>query len=291
MKKPLLTALILVLASAAPLSATVIYSQDFTGLSSLPAGYAVTAPTNTSAGVSASVGNPAASMILSDGSSSGTVNVGIAGASNGWSTFTTSNATTRIFKVDFDWYIKSSLSSGAANFRFSANLGGSSATTATIGFGRALVNATNMNFFYAGAGNAPTPSLTNAIGWNGSSWESGFNFGTYDGTNAANNTSGGFYNFSLSYVDQATTAQLMVTSISNPWETANFTITGLGAATVTQGRRIDFLSGTTQVGAEGYIDNIVVSAVPEPSAALLVALGLGVVLALRSRRNSHRKAH
>jgi hypothetical protein len=289
MKKPLLTALILVLASAAPLSAQVIYSQDFTGLSSLPAGYAVTAPTNTSAGVSASVGNPAESMILSDGNSSAALNVGIAGANNGWSTFTTSNATTRIFKVDFDWYIKSSLSSGAANFRANVNLGGSGATTATIGFGRASLSGTDRNFFYAGVNN-PSAASNNAIGWNGSSWESGFDFGTYDGTTAANNTSGGFYKFSLSYVDQATTAQLVVTSSSNPWETANFTITGLGAATVTQGRTISFLSGTSQTGAEGYIDNIVVSAVPEPSAALLVALGLGVVLALRSRRNSHRKA-
>lgn len=290
MKKPLLlTATILALASAAPLSAAVVYSQDFTGLSSLPAGYVVTAGAGTSAAVSASVGAPSPSMILSDGNNPNSFNVGIPGATNGWSTFTTANVTTNTFKVDFDWNIESSLSSGAANFRANVNLGGSVATTATIGFGRNTVNSTITNFFYAGVNN-PSAASTNAIGWNGSSWESGFNFGTYDGTTAANNTTGGFYHFSFSYVDQATTAQLVVTNINTPSQTANFTITGLGAATVTQARRIDFLSGTSQTGAVGYIDNIVVSAVPEPSAALLVALGLGGVLALRSRRNSHRQA-
>lgn len=265
--------------------AAVVFSEDFTGDTTLPGTFTVGAGTGVTVGVSTDQGNPAPSLAIADTSTANSGSATVYG--NNWSAFNTASGVNNVFEVSFDWRIDSSISSGASTLRFNISLGGTTATTVNIGFGHASVGGTDTNFFYAAGGTSgAAPSASNAIGYTGSSFLSGFNFGTYSSSTATNNSTGGdYYHFTLTYVDQATTALLSVYNTSNPAETAAFTITGLTATSVsnTSGRYIQALSGQSGTGT-AYVDNIAVAAIPEPSTAALAIASTALGLLLLKRR-------
>lgn len=298
MKSPLPSLLagtsFLILAVVPGLHAVPIYSENFTGLTSLPAAFATTG-TDVSFGVSPTQGNGAPSLSLLDASTSGSGSALVNGTN--WAAFDTSTGPST-FRTSFDWRVDSSSSAigGAATTRFTLRLdsGASTASAITIGFGHATVSSTDTNFFYAqGASAAPLPSSSNAIGLLGGAFASGFNFGAYDGTTAANNNTGGtFYRFTVDYEDNASSALINVFNVSNPSQATNFTVSGLTPTSVanTVGRSIGFVAGSSGTGTS-YFDNIAISAVPEPATAPVIILGLAALLmARRFHSSSSRRA-
>ncbi len=264
--------------------AGIVYSEDFTDLTTLPSAFTVGSNTGVTVGVSVDEGNLAPSLTINDSSTSFGGSATVYG--NNWSAFNTATGPDKTFQVSFDWRIDSSLSTGAATLRFNISLGGTTATTVNIGFGHAIVDSINTNFFYAAGGTSgATPSSANAIGYNGTSFLPGFNFGTYSTTATENNTDGDYFRFALSYTDQSSTASLSVFNTSDPSQTATFTITGITPTSVsnTTGRYIQALSGQSGTGV-AYVDNLVVSIVPEPSAfALLIGCTAFYFVTLRKR--------
>jgi hypothetical protein len=265
--------------------AGVVYSEDFTGLTTLPSAFTVGSNTGVTLGVSTVEGNPAPSLVINDTSTANSGSATVYG--NNWSSFSTASGVNNIFQVSFDWRIDSSLSSGASTLRFNISLGGTTATSVNIGFGHASISGTDTNFFYAAGGTSgATPSASNAIGYNGTSFLSGFNLGTYSSTTATNNNTGGdYFRFTLNYTDQASTALLSVFNTSDPSQSATFTVTGITPTSVsnTSGRYIQALSGQSGTGT-AYVDNLVVATVPEPSTlALTMACAAGFFFVSRRR--------
>ncbi|PAW79647.1 MAG: hypothetical protein B9S32_03675 [Verrucomicrobia bacterium Tous-C9LFEB] len=266
--------------------ATTVFTEDFTGDTSLGSAFTSTVNTGVTTAVSTTEGYTAPSAVLSDTSTANAGTLSVTG--NNWSTFNTSTGAEKTFQVSFDWKVASSFSSAASTMRFNIVLGGTTPTTVNIGFGHSTIGGTDTNYFYAAGGSTGvTPSATYAIGYNGTSFENGFNFGTYSSSTDTNNsTNGNYYHFLLSYEDQATTALLTVTNNADLSQTTTYTITGLTATSVanTSGRLIALLSGNGGTGVS-YIDNLNVSVVPEPSAFALVSLGGTALLALHKRRS------
>ncbi len=263
---------------------TTIFTEDFTGDTSLGSAFTSTVNTGITADVSTIDGYTAPSAFLSDTSTvnSGTLSV----AGNNWSAFNTATGAEKTFQVAFDWKVASSLSTAASTMRVNIVLGGTTPTTVNIGFGHSTISGINTNYFYAAGGSTGvTPSATYAIGYDGTSFANGFNFGTYSSTtDTDNDTNGNYYHFLLSYEDQATTALLTVTNNADLSETTTYTITGLTATSVanTSGRLISLLSGNSGTGVS-YIDNINVSVVPEPSTLALISMSGIALLTLRRR--------
>ncbi|MBN8707985.1 MAG: PEP-CTERM sorting domain-containing protein [Verrucomicrobia bacterium] len=265
--------------------AAVVFSEDFTGDTSLSSAFTVGSGAGVTVGVSTDQGNPAPSLTIADASTANSGSATVYG--NNWSAFNTATGSNKVFEVAFDWRIDSSISSSASTLRFNVSLGGTTATTVNIGFGHAVIGGTDTNILYAAGGTSgATPSSSNAIGYTGSSFLSGFNFGAYSSSTATNNSTGGdYYHFTLTYVDQATSAQLNVYNISDPSQTATVTISGITATSVanTSGRYIQSLSGQSGTGVS-YVDNIVVSVIPEPSTTALAVAGAALGLFLVRRR-------
>lgn len=273
---------------AVNIQASVVYNENFTGETSPDSAFELTTASGVSYSVSTTLGNPASSLLLSDTSSS---NGGLAKVTGtNWSSFNTASAGQETFQVSFDWNITSMTSSvgSTSTMRFNLSLatGATTASTISIGFGHASIGGTDTNFFFAqGAGTSPTPSASNAIGWNGSSWASGFNFGAYSATSTDNDT-GGYYHFVITYDNNATIAGIQITNASDSLQTTSFAVSGLTSTSVanTSGRSLQFIAPGTGQG-EAYFDNIVVETIPEPGSTVFLLVGLSAFgLAAVSRK-------
>ncbi|MBC2601747.1 hypothetical protein [Puniceicoccus vermicola] len=268
--------------AATSASAVDIYSNDFSGASPL-AGWDISQPTGSSAGISNSEGNPLPSLDVSDTSTSAFAEAdymvsGISAASSSGDTLRTS----------FDWNINSfacSLSNTAANPRVVLRNGDSDFVT--LGFGRRGGYPQGVAlFFYVteSAGTViPTSSDTTAaaIGYNGSSWDAGASFGQYDGTTPGNNNTDGWIHFELNYTSGDDTIYgTMVrndNTISFSWSVTSTTLESMD--------ELEFrvMSGSASE-AEFGIDNIGISVIPEPSQSALGLVGGLVVLLCLGRR-------
>jgi len=161
----------------------------------------------------------------------------------------------------------------------------------TIGFGTVGLADGDANTdlsLYAVAGDvAALPSSTNALGFTGSGWTSGFNFGDYDSTTATNNTTGGFLRFSLTFTEGSNQVNGTITNLFTN-ETLTFTRNASSAVDLSDvtNARDGIRLGSGQ-GGQGNVDfdnvSIDILSVPEPSAAMLVG-ACGLLGLLRRRR-------
>lgn len=161
----------------------------------------------------------------------------------------------------------------------------------TVGFGTVGLADGDANTdlsLYAVAGDiSAVPSAGNALGFTGSGWTPGFDFGDYDGTTATNNDTGGFLRFSLTFTEGSNVVNGTITNLATS-QTLTFTRNAASAvdfSDVTNAR--DGLRIGSGQGGQGNMDfdnvSIEILSVPEPSAALLVG-ACGLLGLLRRRR-------
>lgn len=289
-KKNLFLLLSLTLGLGSMASATIVWQDNFTGQldGALPYmdynadgvnDWGITdAGPDRSATVSTAVGNPFPSLRLQDNSSSG-INARV--SMKGALPFNTATNSTAI-QLSFDWRIDAwAASSNNSAFRVNL-LNNSGSTILSIGFG----NSSSDLFFFAGTSNTTSPSkFNNAIGFDGTNWVEGFNFGPYNSANASsNNTREQFIHFTVTYFDQSTTASIVA---SYGDYSTNYTVNNITASSFSNEGNgyISFASPGSGIG-EAYFDNIVLASIPEPTTttAVLAAIALVGAFIYRSRR-------
>lgn len=255
-------------------------SSDYTGNGTED--WVITEAVNATNTVSGSTGNPAPSMHMVDtttsAAASGSVSMGQFAA------FDTSLPGQSTIVISFDLRVDAYLST-ALNSTPQFFLRDNGATRLTIGFGRRSIadgDANSDNFLFAAAGSNPNPDAVNAIGFTGSGWETGFDFGDYSNTGTLNTTGGNFVRFELTYVNGATTASLLAVNGAN---STTFTLTGLTASSFSSSSALDSLNFSTGSSATSdvFFDNIRVEIVPEPSASLLLGGSLLSLVLVRRR--------
>ena len=169
---------------------------------------------------------------------------------------------------------------------------GGSGSIFNIGFGTITLTTdgdpdTDLALYTTNASIANTPGSTNLVGFTGSGWVPGFNFGNYDAVTATNNDTGGFFNITLVFTEGSTTVDGTVTNIG----TGQFTTFSRPASSAVNlsdltNPRDGIRFGTGQGGLNNVdFDNVSVEIlpVPEPSSALLVG-ACGALGLLRRRR-------
>ena len=161
----------------------------------------------------------------------------------------------------------------------------------TVGFGTVALADGDANTdlsLYAVAGDiSAVPSAGNALGFTGSGWTPGFDFGDHDTTTATNNDTGGFLRFSLTFTEGSNVVNGVITNLAT---SQMLTFTRNAASVVdfsdVTNARDGLRIGSGQSG-QGNVDfdniSIEILSVPEPSAALLVG-ACGLLGLLRRRR-------
>ena len=197
--------------------------------------------------------------------------------------------------VTLDVNVSSFVAANAAStFRLSILDGNAANGTGvlTVGWGYTNIatgDATSELHFYATPSAGVTPTTAQAIGWSGGSPVSGFDFGDYNSASGPSNDTAPigtspsvFYRIALTLTQGSTAASGTITNLVTS-ESAAFSNTLTNpfnwGNNVTDG--IQLLSG---LGGTGIftVDNIDISAVPEPSTAVMG--GLAMLGLLRRRR-------
>ncbi len=185
--------------------------------------------------------------------------------------------------VNFDLRIDNySMTAGANNgFRVTYRPTSTSAQYA-IGLGFANVGGSNHLFFYAGNGAAPTPGVSNAIGYSaGTGFASGFDLGT----SVSAGTGGNFFNFAFTFDSVSKEVAIIVTNLANPSQTFTFHDTwNLGVASDATGN-LTLGTGSASQGTM-YVDNIAIAAVPEGQHLTLVGGAVLAAFAMMRRRTA-----
>jgi hypothetical protein len=289
-------------------SATVIWSDDFTGEAegAFPSrdfnGNASPDWTATSTqaaySVSTAVGAPAPAMVFND---TATVSQGVLRLEmDEFSSFTTAEIATPILRVSFDWSVETFLSN-ATNEAFRVILRANNSMAANnqivLGFNRADLNdgdasGGDLTFFAASPNNTSnvTANDSTAIGLlPGLGWAPGFDFGQYDTVSGSDNDSDDvFYRFELSYDYSTGFLDGVATRIASDGtngQSATFTrVLNAGLEfTNTDPGDVLLIASTNSVVGQSRFDNFLFESVPEPSAAAAMILGL-LPLAGRRRR-------
>ena len=214
--------------------------------------------------------------------------------------FSTSDPATPLLRVSFDWQIES-FASGAANeaFRFilRANNSQAAGNQLVVGLNRADLSDGDVSVgdltLYAGSPvgtSNMTPGITSAIGLIPDvGWLPGFDFGQY-ATAADNDTDDLFYRFVLTYdyttgLLDGTVTRLALDATNG--QSATFTRTMTPGLDFSNTDANDFLliASTNGVTGVSRFDNFTVESIPEPSSALVSAVG-AITLMLRRRPRS-----
>jgi len=232
-----------------------------------------------------------------------TTNTGTSGfvSTNQWSARPVNNGDQIVFSFDMRVNSLAGLTAPSAsvprvtlyqNADTDANIhSGGNGALFSVGFGIVSLADGDGNVdlsLYTVAGDiSAAPSSGNALGFTGSGWTPGFDFGDYDSTTATNNDTGGFLRVSLTFTEGSNQVNGTITNLATS-QTLNFTRNASSAvdlSDVTNARDgIRFGSGQ---GGQGNMDfdnvSIEVLSVPEPSAAMLVG-ACGLLGLLRRRR-------
>lgn len=243
--------------------------------------------TGATSAISAATGNAGPGLQLLD---TGGENTNATARMDHFAAFNTANAATDSLRISFDWQVSAwAASAQASAFRFGLRDGGTNRFS--IGFSRSNVDGANGSELYfftdKSSGATGNPTTSGAIGWNGSSWDAGAQFGDYSATASENGTDG-FIRFEIVYVNQSDTATI---SMTNGVNTTTYLLTGVTASTFSNDGGDSFYFSSPGSGTgEAYFDNILVEAysstIPEPSTFALLAgtLALTGATALRRRR-------
>lgn len=218
----------------------------------------------------------------------------------------TLSETTNNMDVTYDFKVDSfSTTNSNDNFRFILCFDNQPLQQLVVGFGRGDLNGdANHLAFYAdattgiggtgGALGAVAPTAATAIGFTGSGWDSGFDFGTYNSTagqETSNDTNGDWYRFYLDYdyTSEVSLHGYVMNLRTN--EGAIFTrnmqtrlaFSNQGSST----SGIYFLSGAAMKGVS-HFDNVLVEtyteSVPEPSTYALMFGAMGMLAGFRCFR-------
>ena len=138
-----------------------------------------------------------------------------------------------------------------------------------VGFGQ---NSANKLVLFAARGDNPQPGTNPVL----------FNFGDYDTATGSNNDTNGFWNITITYVDQATTAKVTATqgATSVSVDLNGFAPVSFSHSSTQTFGMITGQSSTTSI----YLDNVNIQVVPEPSVVALGMVSSVGLLALRRRR-------
>ncbi|MGE4488499.1 MAG: PEP-CTERM sorting domain-containing protein [Kiritimatiellales bacterium] len=194
---------------------------------------------------------------------------------NSFIPFSTENDGSEIIKLSFDFRIDNyTLSLGSPEtFRFLFQPQGQD-TRYALGLGYAAVNGVNKVFLFADSGSTPTPSASNAIGYNSGSgtWDAGFDLGS----TVSDGTGGDFFRFSLTSDSTTGDMQITVENLTTGTTTTYLDTTDPYVMSTSKGCTLWVVTGVSSVGTV-MLDNVSLSAVPEPaSIALTLFAGAGV---------------
>jgi hypothetical protein len=248
--------------------------------------------------VSASDGGPAPSLTLNDPSTttSGVITVPM----SQFGSFSTANPATPILQVSFDFRIDSFLGTNVLEaYRFVLRANGQNATgsQAVILFNRGNLNdgdasASDLAFAIASPNGTSnfTPSDATAIGLiPGVGWQPGFDFGEYNAaTSTDNDTDDLFYRVGFTYDAISGLLSGSITRLATDatnGQSAPFSLTlnpNLDFSNTDATDVFILATGGTTTGI-GRFDNFVFNAVPEPSSATALVLGIGMLGARRRR--------
>lgn len=272
-------------------SASEVWSESFDGaidgtVPGSPYWQIDSASADSAAVISTSAGNASPSLHITDTSSSAQLIAKV--KMNALPSFDTSLPATSGVKISFDWRIDSWIATTASSVPgFTLRDGGG--TRLRIGFGRASLGDGDANSdlgFFATPATNGTMNASTAIGFTGTTWNAGFNFGDYDSGSSSNGTGNDFIHVEVVYFDQATTAELTLTRGLN---TTTFVVEGITASTFSNAGNDVFefsIPGNGMV--DMYVDNIAVSTIPEPATTALLMAGAGLIGAVVLRRRRRR---
>ncbi|HEV7298150.1 MAG TPA: PEP-CTERM sorting domain-containing protein [Tepidisphaeraceae bacterium] len=290
-----------------------VWTEDFSDdtVGSAPKqNYVITAGNDwsvgTGTGISQTVTNTTGSLAYSGSDTSTSISSSSFVNFSRFGSFDTSLPSQKTFTATFDFRVDSFVCSNISTFRVTLQdqyqlAGVNRARTMTIGLGYANIDGVTGNELFLKAlakddalSSASTieSSAASAIGWDGTSFASGFNFGQYDSANAAaNDTNDEFYRFSLTFTGGSGVVDGAVTRLSDSSSVA-FT------RSLPQGSEFEFkggaLAGATPTDAMGivlpqggtgqiYVDNMSFTAVPEPTSLGLIGVAACGLLARRRR--------
>jgi hypothetical protein len=280
-------------------TADVFPSMDFAGGAAGNDYTALASTANAKLFVDSGIGNLEPSLALVDTSVASGNQATLQVTMDHFAPFTVSPlSATPMLRLGFDFRVDSFLAATTSVIpRFILRADNTTATGSqvVIAFGYNSLNDGDADqdlTFYAvtqtGATSNVSPSSSTAIGLiPGVGWEPGFDFGTYNGTDAASNDSDDeFFRISMEYASQTGAITGSLTRLSTG-QTAAFPA-GLALTpgkTFSNNTNDRFLIASSDANAAtAYFDNLSFEAVPEPSTAVLMLAGLGLVCPRRRIR-------
>lgn len=282
--------------SVLPVSATVVFTENFNGttVGQIPTGWSRSTGTDATVSVSANGKDTSNGLEIVDFGTAATSTTATVSA-------TGLNNTNNLLRLTFDFRV-TAFGSGGNNQNPRIVLRDStSSTTANsgmvLGFSTASIadgDSTADNFLFAAPHPISSSSVASVggsavqIGLNGATgWQPGFDFGTYDAANSFANGTGEFINFQLVYDFNTGSVVGVATKGAN---SANFSMTLNAGLTFSNGSFLFASGGSTGSPAVAatsiaYLDNVMIEVIPEPSSTTMVAAALSGAFFIRRRKH------
>ncbi len=299
------------LALVSPVSATLIWAENFdddtigsSPISNYPGGGAGNdwtisnaAPTTTAVSAIGKSGNGLGHTDNDSGATNGLV------STTQFAPFALSS-TNNLLRFTFDFRVDS-FSNGNASYNPRVLFRSSTVLDEgiVVGFSRSAIadgDSSQDNYLFAAKNGNGTSNVSASaaaavrIGFTGSSWAPGFDFGSYDAATAANNNTGGeFVNFQLTY--DYNTGLMSGIATTAGGGTATFALSLVAGMNFTGGAIGFASSASSSVGtapdpvvvtpatSTAYVDNLSVEIIPEPSSSAMLLGGLSLLFIRRKR--------